>query len=670
MNIYSFASLSAFIACLFLACFVYSKRKKEVKNRIFAFASFSTAIWCLFPFLTRIFSAKILLGRVTYIPAVLAPSLFLHFILILVKCKNKKPYLVFSYIFSLVFLLSFPFPFFIKQINVSRPYSFVVPGVLYSLFILFSAVVFVYIIFALCRAYRRSAKFKKNHIRYILIAFIIGFAAWIMHFIPAYGGREIFPHSFLLVADTLIIIYAIVRYRLLGIYIAVRRTIVYGILVGFVIGIVALFIFAGQEFLAKTFFKHKWILSFLSVSIITFSFRPLQIVLQRFADRFFFHQHYKYQKALKKTEEELAKVGNLRALLIMTVKRISDTLTPDHIAIFIKEAQKNGFAIKISRGKRAIKTEEISNNDYLIRWLNKHKEVVIYEELKYRLESEDFRKRNDEKKKIEQVVKSMEELNANICVPSFYKYKLAGGLILGNRVSGDIYTQEDLDLLQSLANRSALIIDDLEVQKEKDSLTVDAIAALVKATEEKDTYTRGHSERVAQYAEEIAKELKNIVPFRSIFELREKVYYTALMHDVGKVGIPDSILHKPSKLTEEEYRIIKEHPRKSADIIKQIRNLDKEIIDGVLHHHERWDGRGYPDGLVGEDIPKIARILAVADAYDAMTTNRPYRQAFVVESAEQELKLNSGIRFDPQAVRVFLKNNAKNKKELENQAAE
>jgi len=450
----------------------------------------------------------------------------------------------------------------------------------------------------------------------------------------------------------------------------VRRTIVYGILVGFVIGIVALFIFAGQEFLAKTFFKHKWILSFLSVSIITFSFRPLQIVLQRFADRFFFHQHYKYQKALKKTEEELAKVGNLRALLIMTVKRISDTLTPDHIAIFIKEAQKNGFAIKISRGKRAIKTEEISNNDYLIRWLNKHKEVVIYEELKYRLESEDFRKRNDEKKKIEQVVKSMEELNANICVPSFYKYKLAGGLILGNRVSGDIYTQEDLDLLQSLANRSALIIDDLEVQKEKDSLTVDAIAALVKATEEKDTYTRGHSERVAQYAEEIAKELKNIVPFRSIFELREKVYYTALMHDVGKVGIPDSILHKPSKLTEEEYRIIKEHPRKSADIIKQIRNLDKEIIDGVLHHHERWDGRGYPDGLVGEDIPKIARILAVADAYDAMTTNRPYRQAFVVESAEQELKLNSGIRFDPQAVRVFLKNNAKNKKELENQAAE
>ncbi|OQX54192.1 MAG: hypothetical protein B5M48_01445 [Candidatus Omnitrophica bacterium 4484_213] len=496
---------------------------------------------------------------------------------------------------------------------------------------------------------------KKNQIKYIIIAYLIGYIGSV-DFLPTFD-IEIYPFGYVAILLYLsIIAFTIIRYRLMDVYIVLRKTVVYGVLTGFMVGIVALVTFAGQQYFAKIFAGHQWVLSLISIFIITTTFRPLQIVLQKFVERFLFHQRYEYRDALKAADKELGKVKSLHSLLVMTAKVISDTLAPDHTALFIKNRKKNEFEIKISKGKRKIKSEEIKSNNGLIHWLIRHKEPVVYEELKYRLESEDWTHRKDEKKRMEQAIDEMERLNANVCIPSFYKNKLAGGVILGNRTSGNMYTQEDLDLLQSLANHTAAVVDDLQVQKEKDDLTVDVIAALVKTTEAKDSYTKGHSERVTQYAEEIARKLKNSAPFRTVYELEEKVHYASLIHDVGKVGIPDSILCKPSKLTDEEWRIMREHPSKGAEIISQIRDLDKDIIAGVLHHHERWDGRGYPKGLAGQDIPKIARILAVADAYDAMTTSRSYRKALTIEEAKEELRKNSGIQFDPQVVEAFLKN--------------
>ena len=196
---------------------------------------------------------------------------------------------------------------------------------------------------------------------------------------------------------------------------------------------------------------------------------------------------------------------------------------------------------------------------------------------------------------------------------------------------------------------------------------LNSITALAYALEAKDTYTSGHSQRVTEIAVAIAQELG--LPQESIEKIRvsglihdisisqesiEKIRFAGLIHDIGKIGIKESILNKPGKLTDEEYRHIKSHPEVGERILAPIVE-DKEILEIVRHHHERYDGKGYPDGLKAERIPLGARILAVADTYDAMTSERPYREAMSIETACNEIKRCKGTQFDPAVADAFLK---------------
>lgn len=175
-----------------------------------------------------------------------------------------------------------------------------------------------------------------------------------------------------------------------------------------------------------------------------------------------------------------------------------------------------------------------------------------------------------------------------------------------------------------------------------------SVMSLVKAVEVKDPYTRGHSERVAQYAEMIAREL-------GLQEGRiEKLKFAGYLHDVGKIGIPKKILNKPGRLTEEEYQRVKGHSELGTSILREIEFL-KDTMPAILYHHEHLDAKGYPEGLVKESIPLEARIMAVADSYDAMTSARAYRPPLAKETAMDELKRCSGTQFDSQVVEAFVK---------------
>lgn len=173
-----------------------------------------------------------------------------------------------------------------------------------------------------------------------------------------------------------------------------------------------------------------------------------------------------------------------------------------------------------------------------------------------------------------------------------------------------------------------------------------AIAALVNATEARDPYTRGHSERVARYATLLAREVG-----MSEEEIRI-LWLAGLLHDIGKIGVRDAILYKPGPLNEEEYRRVQDHPVLAAQILHPIPGLRK-VVPLVLHHHEHYDGSGYPDGLAGEEIPLGARILAVVDGFEAMTSVRAYRPAFSPEEALERLEQNSGTQYDPDLVQVW-----------------
>lgn len=173
--------------------------------------------------------------------------------------------------------------------------------------------------------------------------------------------------------------------------------------------------------------------------------------------------------------------------------------------------------------------------------------------------------------------------------------------------------------------------------------TVQALAAAIDA---KDHYTKGHSDRVAEYAAAIAREMR--LPEDKV----EAIHFGALLHDVGKIGVGEAILNKPDKLTNEEFTSIKDHPVIGATILQPITFI-KNVPTFVRHHHERYNGKGYPDGLSGEQIPLESRIIAVADVYDAMTTDRPYRKAFSHQEAADYIRQQAGVEFDPHVAEAF-----------------
>ncbi|MFQ5905856.1 MAG: HD-GYP domain-containing protein, partial [bacterium] len=176
---------------------------------------------------------------------------------------------------------------------------------------------------------------------------------------------------------------------------------------------------------------------------------------------------------------------------------------------------------------------------------------------------------------------------------------------------------------------------------------LNTLQMLANALEAKDVYSRGHTERVTRYCVEIARRMR--LPEEEVETIRK----AAMIHDIGKIGIKESVLNKPSGLTEEEYDHIKSHVDWGAHILKPITSLSK-VVAYLSHHHEHYDGSGYPSGLSTTDIPLGARIIAVADTYDAMTSDRPYRKALPMNDAIAELKRCSGTQFDPTVVRSFI----------------
>lgn len=214
------------------------------------------------------------------------------------------------------------------------------------------------------------------------------------------------------------------------------------------------------------------------------------------------------------------------------------------------------------------------------------------------------------------------------------------------KVADLIYLREAKKVVDEVQNRPSFNAREV----------LEMLRTMLACLEEKDSYTHGHSIRVTQYATNIAIELG-----LSEEEL-EEVQLVGLLHDIGKVGIPDNVLLKPAPLTKPEFEIMKSHPIRSARILEKAHALTS-LTDGVKYHHERIDGLGYPDGLKGDEIPLYARIILIADTYDAMTSTRPYRLALDRETAFKELRKYAGTQFDEKLVEVFIrsmKNSHKN----------
>ncbi len=223
----------------------------------------------------------------------------------------------------------------------------------------------------------------------------------------------------------------------------------------------------------------------------------------------------------------------------------------------------------------------------------------------------------------------------------------ADGSVLGTMVISKDITDKQKAELERLRFNQRLQLEITSLSDRLNSLFLESLASLVNTLEAKDVYTRGHSERVTGVSKKFVLSVFGSTQLLSDIEL------AARLHDIGKIGINEAILNKPGKLTDEEMALMRKHPEITAQILSPFANL-KEVTNIAKHHHERFDGKGYPDALAGDSIPIGSRILALADTYDAMTSSRPYREALSLDVAIKIIKENFGTQFDPELGTSFI----------------
>jgi putative nucleotidyltransferase with HDIG domain len=295
------------------------------------------------------------------------------------------------------------------------------------------------------------------------------------------------------------------------------------------------------------------------------------------------------------------------------------------------------FEVALGEKGNRVKEIRLQKGEGIAGWVATNNKSVIIDDVK---QDPRHSRRFDDRSKFE--TRSM------ICVPMVIKNKVAGVLQAINKVGAGGFSQTDLDLLISLSHEVAIAVDNARLYNELRETFYQTAEALADAIEKRDPYTGNHTRRVMHYSIAISR-------FMDLTETEmENLRLAAILHDIGKIGVEDSVLRKDSELNNEEYQKIIRHPEIGVDILGHIKSLEG-VIPGMKSHHERIDGTGYPDKIKDGDIPLIAKIIAVADTFDAMTTDRPYRSALTDRQAMEELKRFVGTQFDLDVVNAFIK---------------
>jgi HD-GYP domain-containing protein (c-di-GMP phosphodiesterase class II) len=357
----------------------------------------------------------------------------------------------------------------------------------------------------------------------------------------------------------------------------------------------------------------------------------------------------KLEKKVKLRTQELEKSKDKLSILYNISRVISSTLKLDNIlkvlldfsvkisganrgSVMLLDEKKNIFSVKVAYNisEKVIRETTFAKDENTFGWVVKNKKPLYIKDLEQD-------KRFSKKETVDYKIKQL------LMVPIIIENEVKGVVSLDNAS----FTTDIINLLKSFSEQVAVAINNAHLYQKIQDSYFEIVKALAQAIEAKDPYTHGHSERIMQYSLIIAEK------FNLSEEEKESLRYAAILHDIGKIGVRGIILNNPDGLTVSEYDEIKKHTIIGENIIQPIELL-RTIKPLIRHHHEWFNGKGYPDGLSKEDIPLGARILAVADAYDAMKSDRPYRKALTEETAIQEFKRGSGSQFDPRVVEVFL----------------
>lgn len=380
-----------------------------------------------------------------------------------------------------------------------------------------------------------------------------------------------------------------------------------------------------------------------------------------------------YKKELETASRGMIMIHDPKLLIKLIVRMIVSKIDIKHAGMLLHDVESDSFVLNISKGETGFKIPagfaRFDRNHPIIALFTKkeyrslvvNRNAIVTQDINKMIWQESvIRGGNGKKDLLYKVADQMHMIGALACVPAYYRDQLQAVLLLGEKNDGTRFDEQELDFMAALASdaamaiRNAQLFMDLKKEAEKNrDLFFRTTMVLASAIEVKDKYTHGHTERVTNIATMIAQQMNDNGSARFDEKFMESLYIASLLHDIGKIGVPEGILNKPGKLTEKEFEIIKQHTIDGVEILKPLSEL-KESLAGVKHHHERYDGQGYPDKLKGEEIPMIAAIISVADTFDAMTTDRPYRKSLSREAAIAEIKKNVNTQFHPKPAQALI----------------
>lgn len=389
------------------------------------------------------------------------------------------------------------------------------------------------------------------------------------------------------------------------------------------------------------------------ISSISLFSRQLEFLMQYLKNLFSLHYELdNLSEEIVYNYEEFSLISEISQLLEGTleqseicrvlIEKICNIIPVEKIAILLNEEKDDYFRIVASQGlkQKNLIPEKINSNQGVCGWITEMGQSILVN--------------NQEQFYLPLNFKKTECQDCQLChlpfifIPLKSDNKVIGLINISGKSKGQDFISRDLKLIELITTQVGLSLSNVRLSQEREKMLLEVVTSLVATIEAKDPYSSGHSKRISYYTKLFCEEL-------NISEgVKKEISFGALLHDIGKIGIPENILLKSGKLTPEQWKIIKNHPKKGMEIISHISRFDN-INAGIYSHHERYDGKGYPDGLKGEKIPLAGRIIALADTFDALTTDRPYRKGFNTAQALSIMDKKRATQFDPHLLDIFLR---------------
>lgn len=645
-------ALSAFLAGivnLILVGFALFRVKKTKANKILILYGIILAVWN-FSSLGVYFSLSVekalIWLKFYYISLVFIPSVFFHLILITIADHRliTRRLCSVEYTLSYLFLILSAIGIMSHDVNYIKGYYYPVGERADFLFFIFFISSGVYSLLVLAnRRVTTNNIIEKSQLRWLFLGGYINILG-ISSNLLCFEDSRIYPGGHLATGIyTLIVGYTIVRHNLIAIEtkkIEVwGRKFIYSILsiilfTLFLVGILSL-----ESAFRKLAGYNSLLPTILIILILTILFQFIRERIQVLIDRYFFRERFNQEYMMKEISRKIISIFDKQVLLDTFLNSIINVMHIRNACVILLDESKQTAYVTRAIGIDVIKkkTMKFSTNSGLVHYLIQSKQPIIKEKIRDNLGNQ-----------WREIKKDLESVEAVISLPLTCKDKLLGILTLGEKMSLEPYRKDEIYLFLILCSEVGVAIENANLYQEKMRNFLNTIQSLLAAVEAKNPYTHGHCGRVAKYSSEIAQELGMTSDEVEVTKI------AAFLHDLGNIGVSEQILNKKDRLTTGEFENVKKHATIGARILEPI-CFNKEIVEGVKSHHERIDGSGYPESLNEKTVPIIAKIIAVADVYDAMTSIRPYRKAFTPEDAISELRRGCGYQFDSKVVTAFIK---------------